>query len=48
MKGFFGNVFDLNHDGDLSTLELAADFAAFMTLMESEDDGKAQEELNDD
>ena len=35
-KGFFGGLFDLNSDGKLDTLEKAADFAAFMNLVESD------------
>ncbi len=34
-KGFFGGLFDFNGDGKLDTLEKAADFAAFMNLVES-------------
>ena len=33
--GFFGNLFDFNHDGKLSGFEQAADFGAFMGMMDS-------------
>lgn len=32
-KGFFGNLFDFDHDGKLDTFEKAADFMAFTELM---------------
>ena len=35
MKGFFGDLFDMNHDGKLDGFEEAADFAAFATMMDS-------------
>ena len=35
-KGFFGGLFDFGGDGKLDTLEKAADFAAFMNLVESD------------
>ena len=37
MKGFFGDLFDMNHDGELDGFEQAADFAAFATLMDKMD-----------
>lgn len=33
-KGFFGDMFDLNHDGEMDTFEKAAEFATFMGIME--------------
>ena len=36
MNGFFGNMFDFNHDGKLEGFERAADFAMFTSLMEEE------------
>lgn len=36
--GFFGNLFDLNGDGKLDSFEEAMDFAAFMELMEEENE----------
>lgn len=35
--GLFGNLFDLNHDGKLSTLEKAMDFSAFVAIMDDAD-----------
>lgn len=43
-EGFFGDLFDLNGDGELDAFERAADFAAFSELM-SEDE--SSEALND-
>ncbi len=42
--GIFGNLFDLNGDGKMDTLEQAADFAHFMTLLESEEDEESDED----
>ena len=36
MNGFFGNMFDFNHDGKLDGFERTADFAMFTSLMEEE------------
>ncbi len=45
MKGFFGNAFDFDGNGELDALEQAADFAAFMGLMEeSQEDGEEDED----
>ena len=38
MNGFFGNMFDFNHDGKLDGFERAADFAMFTSLMEDEEE----------
>lgn len=35
--GFFGNAFDLNLDGHLDPLERAADFGAFMKMVEEDE-----------
>lgn len=35
-SGFFGGLFDFNGDGKLDGFEQAADFAAFMSIIESE------------
>lgn len=35
-KGFFGNTFDFNGDGQLDAFEQAVDFGMFMQVMESE------------
>ena len=47
MKGFFGDLFDLNHDGELDGFEQAADFATFASLMDKveEEDADEEEEL---
>ena len=37
MSGFFGNMFDFNHDGELDDFERVADFAMFTSLMEDEE-----------
>ena len=37
MNGFFGNMFDFNHDGELDDFERVADFAMFTSLMEEEE-----------
>ena len=42
-KGFFGNTFDFNGDGELDSFELSADFAAFAGLA-----GIDEEEQEDD
>lgn len=42
--GFFGKLFDLNHDGKLSTLEKAMDFSAFASIM---DDAGIETEMNE-
>lgn len=40
-KGFFASLFDLDGDGKLDSFEEAMDFAAFMELMEEdEEEGK--------
>ena len=44
-KGFFGGLFDFNGDGKLDTLEKAADFSAFINLVESD---KKNDEADDD
>ena len=36
--GIFGDLFDFNKDGKFDALEKAAEFAAFMNLIESEED----------
>ena len=37
MNGFFGNMFDFNHDGKLDGFERAADFAMFASMKEDEE-----------
>ena len=43
-KGFFGDLFDLNGDGELDTFERAADFAAFAELMSEDESSEALED----
>lgn len=38
MNGLFGNLFDFNHDGKLDSFERTADFVAFTSLMEDEEE----------
>lgn len=38
MNGFFGNLFDFNHDGKLDSFERTADFVAFTSMMEDEEE----------
>lgn len=38
MKGFFGDLFNFNHDGQLDGIEQAADFAAFANMMDNVED----------
>lgn len=33
--GLFGNLFDFNNDGKLDTIEKAAEFGAFMRMIDS-------------
>lgn len=35
-NGFFGNLFDLNGDGEIDALERSFDLAAFVGLMEED------------
>ena len=48
MKGFFGDLFDLDHDGDLDPLERAMDFATFMSMTDDEEDDGSEEDEDDD
>ena len=43
-KGFFGDLFDINHDGKLDSLERTMDFMVFSELMDEEE----RNELLDD
>lgn len=42
-KGFFGGLFDFNHDGELDPMERAMDFMAFDEMMK-ESDGSSDDE----
>ena len=42
--GIFGNLFDLNHDGKMDTLEKAMEFSAFMHMVESTEKKDAAED----
>lgn len=43
--GLFGDLFDFNNDGKLDIIEKAAEFGAFMQMIESEEQ---HEEENED
>ena len=45
--GLFGDVFDLNHDGEMDTFELALEFSVITDMEESSDDAD-EEELYED
>ncbi len=45
-KGFFGDMFDFDGDGKLDTFEQAADFCAFMSLVEN-DKEYSEDEIDD-
>lgn len=45
-KGFFGGLFDFNHDGELDPMERAMDFMAFDEMMK-ESDGSLEDEEED-
>ena len=42
-KGLFGDMFDFNHDGNLDSFERAAEFGAFMQMI----DDSEKAEIND-
>ena len=44
-EGFFGGLFDFDGDGKLDTFEKAADFSAFINLVDS--DKKNSDEADD-
>jgi hypothetical protein len=46
MKGFFGDLFDFNHDGNLDGAERAADFALFDSLMEDDEKKAESQQVN--
>ena len=43
--GIFGNLFDFNKDGKLDGFEKAAEFGAFMQMIESEENDEDDEEI---
>ena len=45
-KGFFGGLFDFNHDGELDSFERTMDFMAFNEMM-NESDGSSDDEDED-
>ena len=45
-KGFFGGLFDFNHDGELDPMERAMDFMAFDEMMK-DSDGTSDDEDED-
>lgn len=42
-KGFFGDLFDLNHDGNLDTFERTMDFVAFEEMTNNVNDSSSSE-----
>ena len=40
----FGDLFDFNNDGKLDTFEKAAEFGAFMQMIESEEQDEEDDE----
>lgn len=46
--GFFGKAFDFDRDGELNTFERAADFAAFMQMVEEEERARQEREWESD
>lgn len=47
-KVFFGELFDFNGDGKFDAFEQAADMAAFVHLMDEEDDDLETEDEEDE
>lgn len=44
-RGFFGKMFDLNHDGKLSSFERAMDFMAFEETLREDNDSEDELEM---
>ena len=42
--GLFGDLFDFNNDGKLDTFEKAAEFGAFMQMIESKEEKEQDKE----
>ena len=45
--GLFGDVFDLNHDGEKDTFELALEFSVLTDMFNSSDDTDEEDEEDD-
>ena len=43
--GLFGNLFDFNNDGKLDTIEKAAEFGAFMQMIEPKEEKEQDKEI---
>lgn len=46
MKGIFGNLFDLNHDGKMSSLESAMELNFLDEMLRADDEVKSELELS--
>lgn len=46
MKGIFGRMFDLNHDGNISPLESAMEFTFLNELLKDDSDVQTELELS--
>ena len=46
MKGIFGSMFDLNHDGNISLLESAMEFSFLNELLKDDSDVQTELELS--
>lgn len=46
--GLFGDLFDFNGEGRLDSLEQAAEFTAFMNLLDSEEEENSEDDIDED
>ena len=46
--GIYGDLFDFNNDGELDDFEKAAEFGAFMQMIESEEQDEEEDGLDYD
>ena len=46
--GLFGDIFDLNHDGEMSAFESALEFAVFTDMVESANETDSEEADDND
>ena len=46
--GLFGDIFDLNHDGEMSAFESALELAIFTDMVESSKDNDSDDNLEDE